>query len=330
MTDLDPSWKHAVELDFWSYADWTSRTIEERFLQSLLRLELIPSRFGDEEPPGLEFVSSRPDSLWHLWSRGPDQLTIHGHRAFGFQAIVHLNPDKGDPPHFLHLAIHEKYFEDGNRVAKFLEVSEELYSLLGSVQGDIGHRQDRENKTVVEVPLKIGNRTVTATKYIPANPAIGLSGIYWANFFGHPFVEFFSETKLESAPCYRKKKLIDGGYLLLTSKSPLDYTGAEARKFEQALFHYLGEESFLNSKYPERIPKSPLAPRHENEVKVQKEPRNPNEPLGPDGTRSCPKCGELQRVSHVSSDQVNRLIGFRCQKCGAVWAVHTSLLSAHK
>ena len=330
MTALDPTWRHAVELDFWSYADWTNRSTGERFLQLLQRLELIPSRFGDGESPGLEFVPYKPDPLWDLWAHRPDQLTIHGHRTFGFQAIIHLNPSKGDPPHSLHLAVHEKYFEDESRVAEFLEVSEELYSLLRSVQGDIGHRQDRENKTVVEGPLKVGNREVMATKYIPSNPTIGLSGIYWANFFGPPFVEFFSETKIKSAPCYRKKRLIDGGYLLLTSKSPLDYTRAEARTFEQALFRYLGEESFLNSNYPERVPKSPLAPRHESRVKVEKEARNPTESLGLDETSGCPKCGESHRISQVSSDQVNQLIGFRCQRCGSVWAVHNSILSTRE
>lgn len=330
MTALDPSWAQAVELDFWSYADWTNATIGKRFLHLLLRLELIPSRFGDEELPGLEFVSSRPDPLWQLWSSRPDQLTIHGYRTFGFQAVIHLNPSKGDPPHSLHLAVHEKYFEDGNRVAKFLEVSEELYSLLGSVQGDIGHRKDRKTKTVVEVPLKFGNREVTATKYVPANPTIGLSGIYWANFFGPPFVQFFSETKLEAAPCYKKKRLTDGGYLFLTSASPLDYARTEIKKAEQALLHYLGKESFLDSSYPERVPKSPLVPRHESIVNVQTEVRNRNEPLGPNGAEGCPKCGESERVLQVSSDRVNLHVGLRCQKCGSVWAVHTSLLSIPK
>ena len=131
----------------------------------------------------------------------------------GFQAVLHLTAE-ASRPHLMLFALHDRYFEQPANVEKFLVFASRLYDILSPVQGDIGHQRDRRNKcnkTVIQRALKIGSRTVEAEEHRAINPSVGLSGIYWANFFGPAYVDFFSKYRIQSAPAFSKKELPDGG-----------------------------------------------------------------------------------------------------------------------
>lgn len=326
MRALDPGWKNAVEMDFWSYADWRDERTGRKLIDCLRDCGFVPSRFGDEEPLEPRSYPSSSESLLQLWRSRPDQLIIQGHQVADFEIIIHLNPGKADPPHSLAFAVHEKYFQNSDHNTTFLKFAETLYKLLRPTQGDIGHRQDRESKTIVESFVRIGKRRVLARKYLPANPTLGLSGVYWANFFGPAFVDYFSKEKLDSAPCYHKKILTDGGYLLTTSESPLDYRLDKTKMLERSLIEHLGSEAFLNKNYPGWIARSPLSPRQTTANTANTRRIEMDESKGIESIRSCPSCSESDNISEFSRDQVNRLVSFRCLKCGTVWAAPASLI----
>ncbi len=330
MRTVDVGWKDSVELVFWSFSRWTDESVGRQFLESLLRFGFVPEKFGDEDPPRLRFGSGSADVLLRLWATRSDQLIILGSKSVDFQAILHLNAGKGEIPHSLHFLVHDEYFDDKRNATKFLDLAESLYRLLKPVEGEIGHRKDRESKLVVEKFMEVSGRKVLTKTYIPANPISGLPGIYWANFLGPVYVDFFSKARIDSAPSFQKKPLQDGGYLLLTSEGPLDYARAETKKLEHALFVHLGSESFIEPANPKRIAKTPFTPSRDAHA-------SPNSTglTGPTGKkplekrssiRQCPECGESVRITKVTDDPVNNLIGFRCLKCGALWAVEKSLI----
>lgn len=325
---LSPWWTEAVELTFWSSSDWTDKSVGEQFLQSIASLGFVAEKFGDEDPPTKRVKKGDfGKTILSLWSAQTDQLNIEGHDPYDFEATVHLNPSKGVLPHSLHFLVNEEYFRKQQNVQRFLKFAEELYAILRPLQGDIAHLRDRKRKVVVESSIAIGKRTAQMETRFPVPPTTGLSGVYWANFYGPPFVTFFSNAKFDSAPSHYKSRLPDGGYLILTSDSPLDHALPATKKLERALIEYLGPDTFFDKSNPQRILKSPLVSSAGQGEAQQSSQKTPHLLSGSQtGLRQCPECGESQKIEEVSRDSVNDLVSFRCSKCGTLWAVESSLL----
>ena len=319
---MEATWDHAVVLHFWTFQECSSETIGRIFLSTLVKFGFVPNKFGDEDPPTHKFDMSSTNSLLKLWSERPGQLNLQRLGRMGFQALLHLS---GRMPTLIAFAVHDEYFQSEENIAKFLELSGELYALLRPFHGDISHNKDRESKTVIITPIKIGNRTVNAETHIPAQPIKGLPGIFWANYLGPPFVDFYTKSKLEAAPAYSKKSLHDGGYLIMTSRSPLDYFKPETNSVETNLIAYLGPDTIFDKALPDRILRSPFPPPQNttpNPAFIESTP-----PLSmSENLRNCPKCGESKNVEETSRESQNSLVGFKCQSCGERWLVHASLL----
>jgi len=320
---VNKSSEGTVELSFWSSLDCGSRDVGRQFLEILLRFGFVPERFGDEDPPTIKFNPSSTAEFMNEWEKHPGQLVIEKRGRNSFQALVHLgvNPYVVMSTYFVFF-LRDQYF-GSESPSKFLLFAEEMYALFKPVQGDIGHYEDRKAKTFIRTPIILGKLRTYAEGYIPVNPTWGLPGIYWANFLGPIFVEFFSREKIEAAPCYSKKRLGDGGYLILTSESPLDYSKVETKQRERTLTEYFGDDTVFDKNRPDRILKSPLPFRGKRPSPPTERPRI----IGASGNlKACPDCGESSKIEKTSWDPVNNLVGFRCLKCGAIWAADSSLL----
>jgi len=319
---VSKSFDHTVELSFWSLLDCASRDIGRQFLEILLRFGFVPERFGDEDPPKSKFGPSSTSEFVNEWEKHPGQLVIEKRGRNGFQALAHLsvNPHVVMPTYFVFF-LHDRYFgREGP--SKFLLFAEEMYALFKPVYGDIGHYEDRKAKTFVRTPIIMGGVRTYAEGYIPVNPTWGLPGIYWANFLGPIFVDFYSREKVEAAPCYSKKGLGDGGYLILTSESPLDHSQVETKQREKTLTEYLGDDTVFDKNRPDRILRSPLPFSGRRPMPLTDKPMI----IGASGNlKACPDCGESTKIEETSRDPVNNLVGFRCLKCGAIWAADSSL-----
>jgi len=307
----------------WSLLDCASRDVGQRFLEILLRFGFAPERFGDEDPPTRKFASSSASELMDVWESHPGQLVIEKRGGEGFQALVHLsiNPHVVMPTYFV-FYVRDQYFRR-ETPSKFLLFAEEMYGLFKPVYGDIGHYEDRKAKTFVRTPIIVGRIHTYAEGYIPVNPTWGLPGIYWANFLGPIFVDFFSKEKVEGAPCYIKKRLVDGGYLIQTSESPMDYSKIETKRLERTLTEYLGEDTVFDKAHPDRVLRAPLPFRGKRPSPPTDKPKI----IAASGDlKACPDCGVIAKTEETLRDTANNLIGFKCSKCGAIWAVNTSLI----
>lgn len=322
--NIERFWEYVVALDFWTFHNPSDEKIATAFLDILTKFGFQPSKYGDQDPPKKRFDPLSRDKVVHEWVKHPGQLILERLGENGFQALLHLSQAQNRPV-LITFALPDNYFGSANNVSKFLEFSEELYALFRPFQGNIAHKKDWDDKTVAIAPIKIGERTIKAEVHNSPQPTKGLPGIFWANYLGPDYVHLYSKDKVESVPSYSKKELADGGYLILTSPSPLDYAKPETKKIEQDIIEYLGRDAVFDKTLPDRPLRSPFLNRNESYTPTAKSPLPSSMSSN---LRACPECGEEKRTVETSKDRTNKLVGFKCLNCGAIWAVHTSLLRA--
>jgi len=74
----------------------------------------------------------------------------------------------------------------------------------------------------------------------------GIPGVYWGNYFGPFYVDWFGREKFETLPCTKKQWLETGGVFFTTAPTPFDWDTPEARQTQQAVKEHLGIETFFD------------------------------------------------------------------------------------
>lgn len=74
----------------------------------------------------------------------------------------------------------------------------------------------------------------------------GIPGVYWGNYFGPFYVDWFGREKFETLPCVEKRWLDTGGIFFTTAPTPFDWDTPEARQLQQAVKEHLGADAFFD------------------------------------------------------------------------------------
>jgi hypothetical protein len=74
----------------------------------------------------------------------------------------------------------------------------------------------------------------------------GIPGVYWGNYFGPFYVEWFGREKFKTLPCVEKRWLDTGGVFFTTASTPFDWDAPEARQLQQAVKEHLGADAFFD------------------------------------------------------------------------------------
>lgn len=74
----------------------------------------------------------------------------------------------------------------------------------------------------------------------------GIPGVYWGNYMGPFYVEWFGREKLESLPCVEKRWLGTGGLFFTTARTPFEWDTPEAAQVQQAAKNHLGADAFFD------------------------------------------------------------------------------------
>jgi len=77
-----------------------------------------------------------------------------------------------------------------------------------------------------------------------------LPSLFWGNFFGPVYVEFFGRQKLLKAPGCLVEELPNGGVFLQLSKSIFDLTPEQVLEQVEKLKEYLDPEAFYDPQKP--------------------------------------------------------------------------------
>lgn len=228
----------------------------KNFFDVLLRFGgiYVPEKYSEYEPIRDEFDPSDLEKPIKILSSPsyPKRGSILLKRDHPIKWLMGIDWDTFSQTfHKNYFFIDEKYFSNENNISSFLNFAKEIYVRFNAVYASSGLEVEYEDKNIVQRKEQIGNTIAEVRRFYGNDITKNIPGVYWANFFGKKYVEFFGE-KLYNAPGFRKELIDNGGILILTSKSPLEYPEEQMVNCQNNLRKVLGEEAFLDIKYPNR------------------------------------------------------------------------------
>lgn len=252
--------------------DLGSNEIAMEFFRLLKDLpqDLVPKRVEPFKHKFNKLSSEDFCKFWFYKSNNYSGILVSRRKPFQGMKLDWSRDPKREFNHFYYY-IEEEYFEHTENAEKLLNVYKKLYSLFKADYGYVCHSDDFDLKNIKytnylllkkeekynrdQISIEISEQT---EKELQKGLTEHLPGIYWANFFGPIYVEFFGREKLLSAPAYKVEELPEGGILLLTSASPLDWDNPETKEIERAVVEHLGKEAFFDRNDPQRKHRAPI------------------------------------------------------------------------
>jgi hypothetical protein len=252
-----------ITLEMSSTRDWSTLEKAHTFVD-LLALQsdaLKPETYGTEEPTQISFVPLNLSEFINIWQSGSGYLLIGRKRPPILSGYLHQRLNDSDRFSYLVFTTNELSFKSPQYSAQLLQLARRIYEWGNVIHGSIYHAEDRKAQNHFDQPTSI----VDARKVYTGGNRLekGLPGMYWANFFGPIYVAFLGRKRFNTVPAYYKEELPDGGFLLLTSSSPLDYQLPEVSALKQSIVRHLGQRAFFDRTKPARscvVPKFEFEP----------------------------------------------------------------------
>lgn len=242
-----------IHLSFYSNASWKGRMqglLKLLMAQTLLQPDIIGDLLDKDSLPLSLEQSFHLELLWQ--DVRPIPFSKYDPECW-LSLYRHLMRPKNAEPDKLNMGLDLTFFAAEGHAEHFLQFAKSLYEWGEMVCGFAAHPKDYKDQTWLPQQVIIGNKLVGAVgqKVMEALP-----GIFWANFFGPDYVDWFGREKFDRLPCYRLEELPDGGRLILTSPSPLEYDASG--ETQETIKSYLGRPAFGDVQHPERPTISPF------------------------------------------------------------------------
>jgi hypothetical protein len=242
-----------IEMNMKSTQCWNASSKAQEFVNILISEGdfLLPQKYDSREPERYVFEANNLAKLFEIWASDTGWLSLKRQKPFLWWMLIQ-NWRYREHRQFNQImsGFDERYFAKEDNVVKLLSCAKRLYVWGNMTYGYICHEQDWSRKNYFGIPTKVASGKTVSTGGLDLRE--GLPGIYWANLFGPIYVDFFGREKFLTAPAYHKEELPDGGFLLLTAPSPLDYGRPEVQALEEALIDHLGRDAFFEKAYPEK------------------------------------------------------------------------------
>lgn len=219
-----------------SLDDFEDRALAGRVLQMLMHGPqfLVPKRYGRVQPLKQTINPADLEPVIDLWvppmkkppgSLGfPDGMLIMEFAPQG-EYLIHWR--KHFTPSFAGVAGSVPWSvvaKSPSRLDEFLAFVRQLVSAVNPAYGDVQNM----NFPGWDTPLDLQKR---------------LPDVPWLSIYGEPYVRFFGEAKILSAPFYKIEKLPSGHFLLQATESILEPVPEAVRS---AIRNHLGESSFMS------------------------------------------------------------------------------------
>lgn len=227
-----------VDLRTWHQTD--STTLKRLYDLIAENPILHPEKLGPYQPFEYHFDDMSAESLVQLIIEEENLLTQRNRPPKGGINFWNLTGAK-KPNLFGHSM--EGVEEESEEARTFIDYAFELFKLFEPVYGRVSCKEDYRQKNLVQGAVAENAVGIKLRRYLP--------GLYWANFFGPRYIEFFGEERLLSAPAHETKWLGESGILLLVSESLFEYDDPEVKATEQAVIEHLGPEAFFSKSDPE-------------------------------------------------------------------------------
>ena len=126
-------------------------------------------------------------------------------------------------------------------VEKVMEFLSEMFRVTGSDFGFL----------TTEVDLKAKNRPPKSFSYEGLDPATGVPGLYWINFFSDQYADWLGLSKLPNELA-ALKSLAGGGVSLRFCESLDDCRSLVVLQRQQAAIEWIGPQKFFDIRFPDR------------------------------------------------------------------------------
>ena len=118
----------------------------------------------------------------------------------------------------------------------------DLSAIGNSLYGRIFHSSEFETKDFRERVLKDGS---VSRESISLTPREGIVDLFWANYFGKPYVNLFGEDSLGRIECMVNER-VDSGFLLVFGVDPFQWKNEKVFSLQRTAKAELDHEAFLD------------------------------------------------------------------------------------
>lgn len=200
---------------------------------------LSPKHYGPSDARTFDLSDLDESYIEETWTKVKGG-TFKAKKPWGFIGYVfYIFNLKGPVSSEFHFSLDQKYFDDEERVSRFLELSKDIYYWGKMDHGYIASNIETESKN----SLGTGG-------WGGANLKISLPGIYWLNFFGPRYVNWLGAEKFEKLEVYKKEKLNDGGWMIFSRPDLLNYESKAIRNEEKKIIKLIGDKAFFEKNKP--------------------------------------------------------------------------------
>lgn len=243
-----------VNLNLFSTANWQDEDIESLVLLLDSRSSFRPEKWGFYEPLRSVFSRDVISDAQVRWKSKRGAILLFGINKYDVSMMI-AKDLAFKRPNWISVNLKDEFFTDEKQIEAFLDFAKQLFAWGKMIYGYASHRLAFERKNKLSVLTRIEGKLISIGG---TDIRRCLPGIYWANFFGDQYVNWFGENKFWNLPSYTQQDLPKGGRLILSSGSPLDYEQSVVAERELSMRKELGERAFFDIKNPTRSTDSPF------------------------------------------------------------------------
>lgn len=194
----------------------------------------LPEKWGTDDRTKSSFLGDL-ETIKTEWTSREDMKRICFSRKKPVETLICFSIERFARAKFndCSVFVRDKYVKDEDGVEELLNFIVDLSRVIKTDYGFLAHTsQERRQSPVL-------------------TPAERLPGIYWANFFGRPYIEFFGREKLLATPCYKVAEINEDLILLLTAERPNAADMTERDEIINLIKEYLNQNAFAGPNFPD-------------------------------------------------------------------------------
>lgn len=211
--------------------------VAEQFLDLLQRYRgiYLPEKWDTEERTRRLFDETKKTEIIEEWIAPKKMQYVVFHRKRPVEIQMSFTVERFGRAKFNEFSayVRDKYFRNHANLDELLRFTVDVCGIISADYGFISHIvQERRHSPVL-------------------TPAERLPGIYWANFFGRPYIDFFGREKLLATPCHEVREVSQDLIAVIADESPLSPEMLARDEIVTGIKNYLNQNAFAGPGFPD-------------------------------------------------------------------------------
>ncbi len=234
-----------------SLSEWATDNSGQEIFEILLKSDFfVPDKFDSREPERYVFNEENQSRFLEFWKSEIKFLILKKIKPHISWIMIRMWPKNMNRFNEMSASFDSRYLSEKNGINNLVSFAKKLY-LWGRVDhGYICHEEDWNNKNYFGSFTKITKDRYSFTGGISLIE--NLPGIYWVNFFGPAYVDFFGEVKFKEIQTFSKEKMKNGGYLLIISETPNEFKSKNIIEEQNKIVEFLNKKAFFEKSKPQK------------------------------------------------------------------------------